>query len=156
MPKLCTKCNDKPRWARGLCLACDKIENKHKYEIKNKDKGVSTTKATPIVVKRSFIKPKPRKTTGEYTLFLKIYAERKGICQITGEQIPFNINSFLHILGKGAYPSLRLLENNILMVKSEIHHLYDNSSKEKLLEKYPRAYIIYELKDKLRYEYYNS
>lgn len=105
---------------------------------------------------RSSIKPKLRKATGEYALFLKIYSERKGLCEVTGEQIPFDIGSMAHILSKGAYPSYRLNPNNLIMVKKEIHDLYDNSSKEKLLAKYPKAIIIYERKDKLRYQYYNS
>jgi len=98
-------------------------------------------------------KPKP---TGELELFKKIYEKRKGICCITKEWLPFHVESFAHVLSKGAYPSFRLEEFNILLVQREIHRLYDNSSKEKLLEKYPNASIIYDLKQALkeRYKYY--
>lgn len=48
------------------------------------------------------------------------------------------------------------MKNTPTHVKPEIHDLYDNSSKEKLLAKYPKAIIIYERKDKLRYQYYNK
>lgn len=96
------------------------------------------------------------KTTGEYQLFLSIYAERKGICEITGKSLKFDVGCFAHILSKGAYPSYRLNPDNIIMMDKEIHDLYDNRSKEKLLDKFPEAQIIYDKKDKLRYLYYNS
>lgn len=109
-------------------------------------------------LKKAVIKPvrKKYKPTGELALFLKIYAERKGLCEITGEAIPFDVGSFAHILGKGAYPSLRLDESNILMVKKDIHDLYDNQGKEKLLAKYPAAILIYEKKEQLKHKYYNQ
>ena len=112
------------------------------------DKGYSDTSKNKSPLKR-------RKTTGELKLFLQLYADRKGRCEITGKMIPFDVNNFAHILGKKAYPSLRLDPDNIIHVKPEIHHLYDNSSKEKLLEKYPAAIKIYEKKNELRYRYYN-
>lgn len=99
---------------------------------------------------------KARKTTGELKLFLKIYAERNGLCEITGEPIQFSPSCFAHILAKGAYPGYRLNPENIIMVKTRIHELYDNSSKERLLQEFPEAKVIYEMKDKLRYEYYNG
>ena len=77
-------------------------------------------------------------------------------CELTGKPLDFNVNCFAHILGKGAYPSFRLYKPNIIMVQARVHHLYDNSSKEKLLAEFPQAVKIYEAKDKLRYEYYNG
>lgn len=104
----------------------------------------------------STIKQKPRKPTGEYKLFLSIYAQRNGKCEVTGELIPFDVSSFAHILSKGAYPRYRLNPDNIIMVKPDIHSLYDNSSQEKLLSKYPNAIIIYDRKAQLKYQYYNE
>lgn len=97
-----------------------------------------------------------RKPTGELNLFLKIYADRKGICEITGKQLAFDVSCFMHILGKGSYPSLRLMEENIMMVDKAIHDLYDNQARDKLLVKYPTANVIYERKEKLKFNYYNK
>lgn len=135
--KLCAGCNElKFIWKNiSGCKYCKECSYK---EIK--PKGISKA-----------IKPK-----GELSLFLDLYKERGDRCQITGEWIAFNVSCFMHILSKGAYESYRLNPANILIVKKEIHELYDCSSKEKLLKEYPNASIIYELKDQLRYEYYNG
>jgi len=94
--------------------------------------------------------------TGELALFKQIYIERKGKCQITGEPIEFHPISFMHILSKGAYPKYRLNKNNIYMVVADIHLGYDSGSKEFLLKLYPKAKIIYELKDELKISYYEK
>lgn len=104
----------------------------------------------------SSIKQKKRAPTGEYALFLSIYTERKGICEVTGEQIKFDVNNFAHILSKGAYGKYRLNPFNIAHVKPEIHHLYDCSDKETLLKHYPEAEVIYERKERLKQQYYKE
>ena len=111
-------------------------------------------KRTPL--KRVAIKKKPRKVTGEYSLFMKIYVERKGICEITGLEIPFDVNSFMHILSKGAYPKFRLKKDNIMLVNKKIHSLYDNEGSERLLKKFPQAIVIYQKKELLKKEYYEK
>ena len=118
-------------------------------------------KRTPLkksvtLLKRTAIKQKPKKASGEFELFLKIYADQKGICEITHRQIEFDVWCFMHILGKKAYPKFRLKRENIMMVDKRIHDLYDNSSKDKLLDAFPQAEIIYENKDKLKQEYYEQ
>lgn len=140
---------------------CGDWQCKKKYN-ESKTPKQSNDTTSPAIVPRnsntrsSSIKNKTRKPTGELKLFLRIYSTRNGRCQITSEQIPFNVSSFAHILPKGAYPGYRLNPNNIIMVKTRIHELYDTSSKEKLLSEFPEASVIYEIKDKLRYEYYNG
>ncbi len=99
------------------------------------------------------LKQKERKPTGELELFKRLYEKRKGLCGITNVWVPFHVESFMHVLSKGAYPSFRLEEFNIVLVQREIHRLYDNSSREKLLEKYPEAEVIYYLKDMLKERY---
>jgi len=94
----------------------------------------------------SSIKQKTRKVTGEKALFDRIYEERKGECAITKLPVPNKPINFMHILGKGAYPMLRLKRYNILLVQERIHDLYDNSSMEKLCAAFPGAFRIYELK----------
>jgi hypothetical protein len=76
---------DKPRWARGYCLQHDKLNNKSKYEIKSK--GVSTTNATPKLVKRSFIKPISDKKAielKEYRIVRDAYLKANPICEVEG------------------------------------------------------------------------
>lgn len=98
------------------------------------------------------LKQKAKEPTGELKLFKEIFIERKGICQITGDKIEFHPMCFMHILSKGSHPSLRLIKKNIYMVIPEIHDLYDNGSMEHLLSMYPKAKIIYELKEELKIE----
>jgi hypothetical protein len=143
-------------WARGRCKLCDQRDNPEKHGAQTLNKatgGLNSPSRTNTPPKAR--KPHKRKKTGEYELFLKIYAEKKGLCEITGKQIPFNVSNFAHILSKGAYPGFRLNPENILHVTPEIHGLYDNSDKETLLGRYPNAGVFYQLKDKLRHEYYN-
>lgn len=150
-PKCCTK---------AKCL----MEYKNKKHEEKKSKGGSGTgKTEPRKTSEKFrsfgystISKKPRKPTGEYSLFLKIYAERNATCEVTGAQLKFDVKSFAHILSKGAYPGYRLNPDNIIMVHPNIHDLYDNFDKATLLAKYPEAKVIYDKKDKLKYEYYNG
>jgi len=104
--------------------------------------------------KKKGLKQKERKPTGELALFKEIFLERNGKCQITGRDVIFDPMSFMHILSKGAYPKFRLKKENILLVEPEIHYIYDNSDKETLLFEYPKAKIIYEIKEELKIEYY--
>jgi len=97
---------------------------------------------------------KKREPSGELTLFRQIYEQRKGLCQVTWQRVDFHPTSFLHVLSKGAYPRFRLYKKNIVMTLPDIHHLYDNGSKEYLLSIYPKAIFIYDLKDELKTEYY--
>lgn len=99
------------------------------------------------------LRNKPREATGERELFLKIYEKRGGRCGITKKPLVFNVWCFLHILGKKAFPSFRLEEANILLVQRKIHELYDTSSKAKLLEAFPEAIVIYEIKEVLKEAY---
>lgn len=150
MPKQCKsiECSN-PVFSTGYCRYHQQERTDDKW-LNKKSQSSLSSKLNRAPIKRYY------KSTGELQLFLKIYADRKGICEITGKQIPFNVGSFAHILGKGAYPSSRLLEDNIIMVYKEIHDLYDNQGKDKLLAKYPKAIIIYERKEQLKHKYYNE
>lgn len=99
---------------------------------------------------------KKREPTGELELFKEIYKERGGRCEITGEKIIFDPWCFAHILAKKPYPRFRLLKANIVMVKKEIHILYDNEGRERLLDKYPAAIEIYHRKESLKTLYYHD
>lgn len=136
--KSCTLCSS-PAFSGGLCNYHNNLAKSQLIEVTPRSVG-KTARAKAWV----------KKPTGEADLFKCLFIERGMKCQITGKPLLFDVNSFAHILGKGAWPSFRLNPNNILMVLPEIHHLYDNSSREKLLAKYPEAEIIYTMKDKLR------
>lgn len=121
-----------------------------------KKKGDAARRAAKGLKPQTFTDKKTYKPTGEYKLFLQIYSERKGICEVTGEQIRFDVSNFSHILSKGAYPKYRLNPFNIAHLKPEIHSLYDNSDKETLLKHFPKAIIIYERKEVLKQRYYQE
>lgn len=97
---------------------------------------------------------KKKKATGELKLFQEIFDQRGGRCEITGEELAFNVWCFMHILSKGAYPSYRLKPENIMLVRPDIHQLYDCSDKYTLIKLFPRAEVIYERKEALKREYY--
>jgi hypothetical protein len=99
---------------------------------------------------------KPKGPTGELVVMKEVYLERKGVCQVTGQKIEFHPKNCLHVLSKGAYPRFRLYKKNIVLAIDDVHDLYDNSSREFLLSKYPKAKLIYDLKDELRIEYYQK
>jgi hypothetical protein len=104
-------------------------------------------------IKRTKLKKKFRKPTGELALMKIIYEETGGRCEITGEKLPFDVWSFAHLLGKKAYPKFRLKKENVALVKREIHYIYDNDTEENLLKKYPNAKVMYERKQLLKTEY---
>jgi len=156
--KVCKECKDLTYlYARGLCLSCDQKLNpsKHSANLK-RSKPLKPQSGSVTPIKRKSFNTKPKKATGELELFRKLWQERGNRCQITGKVLEFSVWNFMHILSKGAYKGYRLNPDNILIVHPKVHDLYDNSSKEKLLREYPQAAMIYELKDKLRYRYYNN
>lgn len=119
MPKTCKLC-DYPIFSKGLCLRHDREANREKYQIKKK---VSTTGLKHGKIKRSSIKAKPRKPTGERSLFLSIWEERPHYCVnckvYLGEE-PI-AHYFSHIKPKGLYPELRLDKNNIALNCIQCH-----------------------------------
>lgn len=164
--KECSFCGNMSKlfYSRPKCCsraACLMQYKNLKHEEKEKSKSGSGTgktkpKQSSEKTRYSSIRPKPRKSTGELKMFLKIYAERKGKCEITGELIKFDVNNFAHILSKGAYPSFRLNPDNIAHVKPDIHRYYDGSDKETLLKHFPEAEVIYQKKVILKREYYEQ
>lgn len=71
--------------------------------------------------------PKVRKVTGEREVFVSIWAKCQGRSAISGEKLlppehPLFHFQFAHILAKGTYPELRLVEENIFPVTVAEHH----------------------------------
>lgn len=92
-------------------------------------------------------KPKP---TGEFKLFMQIFAETKGVCRITGKQLKFDVSNFAHVLSKGSFAKYRLYRPNIVQIDPDIHRLYDSASEERLISKYPKAQLILDIKETLK------
>ena len=154
--KKCSFCGKQVNklWKSSPACCMNYICKAKMYEAKNKNKSESDTtegKSKPKSNGKGYV----RKTTGEKELFLRIYAERNGTCEVTGQQIKYDVNNFAHILSKGAYPKFRLLPENIIHVHPDVHHYYDNSDKETLLKHYPEAEVIYQKKERLKRRYYN-
>ena len=135
----CKECN-KDRFivnkTYGLCSECNYKRlhgGKSIFEVniqKQKDKPLKPLKSTPIKVN-------PRKKTGEWEMFMEIWAERTHYCvnrscgKFLGEE-PKAIY-FSHRKSKGAYPSLRLEKSNIDLLCTECHYQYDHGSRSKII-----------------------
>jgi len=135
----CKECN-KDRFivnkTYGLCSECNYKRlhgGKSIFEVniqKQKDKPLKPPKSTSIKVK-------PRKKTGEWEMFMEIWAERTHYCvnrscgKFLGEE-PKAIY-FSHRKSKGAYPSLRLDKSNIDLLCPECHYQYDHGNRSKII-----------------------
>jgi len=106
-------------------------------------------------IKRTSIKSKFPKPTGELQLFKEIWEERKHVSEISGQPLgEFNVHMFSHILTKGAYKKFRLRKDNIKLVTPEEHDLWE-FHRDKIKEN-PAWGWVYTRYEELRYEYYNS
>lgn len=156
---LCMKCNERIKKEKKALRAfppktfTPKTQEKKQKIFDELKLKYQTKKLKQKPLKRTAIKKKFPKSKGKIDLFHEIYEECGGICRITGEWFPFDINSCMHILSHGAYGQFEMEKKNIWFVNPRIHHLYDNSSQEKLLAEFPRAIIIYEEKEKLKIEH---
>jgi len=88
--------------------------------------------------------------TGEYKLFEEIWEERPHRCSVCGKPLPvFNVRYFAHVLGKKAYPHLRLFKGNIAILCGICHRLFDDyphQVKDKEAWKW-----LFDLKERLKY-----
>jgi hypothetical protein len=91
-----------------------------------------------------------RAETGELALFKQIHRELNGKSQITGKYLVFDVKNFAHIISKGARVDLRLNKENILHCEYEFHWLYDNRSKEAVLQRFPSSAWVFEKKQTLK------
>lgn len=121
----------KVNYEKGICKGCGEI----RY-IVSKNKGLCSScmkKRSFNLPKKTHVKSKARKATGERELFLKIWEERSHYCQHCGMYLGEEPKSFYfsHIKGKGAYPELRLDPNNIELLCYECHHKWDFGDEKK-------------------------
>jgi hypothetical protein len=140
MPKQCNKdeCVNNV-WGKGYCKY-------HQYLRKDKNKK-KPLKKSPL--------KKVYKPTGELALFKEIWEERKKICFVSGEVIEnFSVQCFAHVLPKGSYPTLRLDKENIVLVKPEIHYIYDHQVDK--AKETPMFKELLDLKQRLKEEFYRK
>ena len=77
---------------------------------------------------------------------------REHVSVVSGDKVYFDVNSFAHVLSRGAWPSLeRELRNVVLMTPPE-HKVYDQ--KTDMARKDARFDKVFELADQLRAEQY--
>lgn len=116
------------------------------------------------VIKRTPIKRKPRKATGELEVFIGIYTSKKDkwVSQLSGRALPHPIsikwiNCFAHILPKSHYGKARLDPKNIFLLHPDEHYLFDQGTEEQR-ERYAKKWScswerLYLLKNTLKAKY---
>lgn len=117
----------------GTCSQCGKktvINNKTRMlcpecNYRRLHKGLS--RAEVYKSRLSNRKAKLPRKTGERELFLKIWNERPHYCVKCGKWLGDEPRPvfFSHIKSKGAHPELRLDPDNIELLCSECHHIYE-------------------------------
>lgn len=96
-----------------------------------------------------------KKKTGELEAFKKIWAKRPHESEVSGELLyRFSPAYFAHVLPKGAYPSYRLKEENIVLMTFEEHQLFDHYTHKAKEDK--RFNWVFDLREKLRSQYYEE
>jgi hypothetical protein len=109
---------------------------------------------------------KKKEATGEGMMFEEIWEEREKVSFISGKSLKgyengkFFYHLFAHVLSKGSHPKFRLNKENIVLLTPEEHNLYDFGSEENreaYAERNKCSWAkLYELKEKLRQEYYEQ
>jgi len=63
-------------------------------------------------------------------MFIEIWKERPHVSELSGEYLGDEMNAwfFAHILGKGAYPHLKLVKENIMLVTQAEHWTLDQQT----------------------------
>lgn len=92
-----------PVWGKGFC----KYHQSRRTDIK------------PYVYKR--------KKTGELELFLSIWEKQRfPVSFLSGKELKkFDVSNFAHVLNKKDYPNFRLNEDNIILLTTMEHFLFD-------------------------------
>lgn len=116
---------------KPLPIANQREKKKAFEELKNKYQLKRTS------LKRTELKKKFPKATGEKELFLEIWEERPHYCtninckEYLGEE-PLT-HYFSHMKSKGAHNELRLDKQNITLLCFDCHYIYDNGDRTKII-----------------------
>lgn len=88
----------------------------------------------------------PKKIKNQRELFDQIWSERPHLSEVSGKPLLYKGHSlwhwqFAHVLSKGAYPSLKLDPENIMLMLPEEHEKQEsfeafNEKKQLLKERY--------------------
>lgn len=110
-------------------------------------------------LKRTPLKKKFPKNTGQMTKFLEIWEEREHNCQVCKKPVEFSHFVFSHVLGKQAFPKFKLKKENILIKCYEwdgtgCHTKWEHRTEE--MRKDEKWQWVFELYDKLNQEYYQK
>lgn len=117
----------------GLCVECDdgvvKLLTKPSKKLCAYHNNKRLTEGKPP---RAAPKPHRRKKTGEWALFLALWAIRPHACTncltpLGSDPLPIY---FSHIKSKGAHPELRLEPKNIQILCGECHRIFDHGTRE--------------------------
>lgn len=131
-------CNDckKPKWIKNIKGICPDCTYKRNHGGRSAQEiSLEKQRAKPRIFKRQQIKPK--KSTGEYQLFLEIWGEREHKCSNCKADLSENVSRrsfvkyFSHQKSKGAFPELRLDKNNIELNCPPCHDLWEFGDREK-------------------------
>ena len=90
--------------------------------------------------------------SGQKELFFKIWEERPHVCDLCEKHLgsqPMAFH-FSHILGKGSYPRIKLLPDNIMLNCFECHREWDQGVSPQSLKNYQK---FSEKRDELKIKY---
>lgn len=98
-----------------------------------------------------------RKPTGEGVMFEAIWASRPHRSFVSGKPLGNEAKAhfFAHVLGKGAYPSFRLLMENVVLLTEDEHYAWDFGGREKLKSD-PAWDKMFDLELKLKQRYHEK
>ena len=128
--EICERCKN-PRFIVNrkffLCDICNQIR------LHNKSRSQRHfEKSKHKEIKRKIIKMKPRRVTGEASLFKEIWTEREHICHNCKIPLGDEMKTFffMHKKSKGSHGELRLVKTNIELGCYDCHTAYDRISIE--------------------------
>ena len=112
----------------------------------------------PTYIKKTSLKPKFPKSTGQYVVFEEIARERPHVCYVTGTPVnvftrdgALKVSCFMHVVSKGANRALIIHKPNIQIVHDWVHTVYDrgNEQERKKMEAYPGWHRLLRLHDEI-------
>jgi len=145
---------------------CDVCGSKEDYIVKRLPSGNYCSKCN---IKRLQYKNKQKdaaakkppsnrkKPTGELVFFKALWAFRKHVSFVSGKEIKkFDVNCMSHVLSKGAYPSYRLYDKNLIFLTKEEHHAWHQLGREQLLAQDPNWQKVFDLYEGLKAKYHRD
>jgi hypothetical protein len=145
-------CSNKPNCNRtnvpimvkdGFCNRCHHERKQAKRKLAGKNPSKSF---------QSYSKHKP---SGELALFKTLLEVRGAKSQISGEKlVGFDIRWFSHILSKGAYPSFKLFDKNIVLKTPREHELWETQRHK--LKNLPEWQWVFNLEQELKELYHKK